>query len=89
MSGAKQAFDAAQELGSIIPVEPAGLGPDGSPQLGRGQVFVMKTGKVFHPAWCSIVGAKWDTDPRGLVVIAEGTVGTRKQCRSCDNPLTS
>jgi hypothetical protein len=86
---AKQAFDAAQELGPITPVEPAGLGPDGSPRLGRGQVFVMKTGKVFHPAWCSVVGTKWDSDPKGLVVVAEDTVGSRKQCRACDNPLTS
>jgi hypothetical protein len=49
----------------------------------------MRTGTVFHPAWCAIVGDKWDTDPACLLLIAEDTVGGRRQCKSCDEPLTS
>lgn len=48
----------------------------------------MRTGTVFHPAWCAVVAAKWDDDPDGLLLIAEETVGGRRECKACAEPLT-
>ncbi|HEX9088877.1 MAG TPA: hypothetical protein VF867_15270 [Arthrobacter sp.] len=84
----KQAFRAAADLGPIILVPPAQVHvADGSPILGDGQAYVMRSGKVFHPTWCSIVAEKWDTQPRGLLVIASDTVGGRRECSACKDPL--
>lgn len=83
-----RAHQTAQELGPIVTVQPSAFRSDRSPRLGYGQVYVMRTGTVFHPAWCAIVADKWDNDPKGLLVIAADTVGGRRQCRSCDEPLT-
>nr|WP_043795033.1 hypothetical protein [Pseudarthrobacter chlorophenolicus] len=85
---AKQAYQKAEELGPIIPVRPTRLRMDRSPRLEAGQVYVMKTGTVYHPAWCSIVAAKWDSDPEGLLLITEETVGQRRECKACEEPLT-
>ncbi|MDN3903286.1 hypothetical protein [Arthrobacter sp. YD2] len=53
------------------------------PQLGPGQVYVMKSGWVFHTRPCQIVRRTWDFNPSGLLVVeAEGAEG-RRECGSC------
>lgn len=83
----KQAHQRAAELGALLTVEPASRRVDGSPRVGPEQVYVTRTGTVFHPAWCSAVADKWDTQPKGLLVIAADTAGKRRQCVLCDNPI--
>lgn len=85
---ARQAYKDAQDLGKIIPVHPTRLRMDRSPRLAAGQVYATYTGTLYHPAWCTVVATKWDTDPDGLVLIAENTVGRRKECTACEDPLT-
>ncbi|CAH0238486.1 hypothetical protein SRABI26_02835 [Arthrobacter sp. Bi26] len=68
---ARQAHKDAQDLGTIIPVHPTRLRVDRSPRLAAGQVYATHTGKLYHPVWCIVVATKWDTDPDGLVLIAE------------------
>lgn len=86
----KQAYRAAEELGPIIPVEPAKVHVvGGSPILGSGQVYVMRSATVFHSIWCMVVADTWDNDPPGLLVIAEETIGGRRECKSCKDPLSS
>jgi hypothetical protein len=87
-----QAARDAEALGRLVAVEPArGRRADGSPRAGADQVYVMRTGQVFHPVWCSIVAAAWDQRPRRLLVIEAATVGERRGCRVCEveGPLTS
>ena len=88
-NGVDRAYKAAAELGPIVPVSPTLVRSDGSPRLDSGQVYVMRTGTVFHPAWCAIVGANWDDDPEGLLLIAADTIGGRRECKSCEEPLTN
>lgn len=59
----------------------------GSPKIGPGQVYVVSSGKVFHPAWCNSVGNVWDDNPKRLLVVQESGVGGRKACKACDEPL--
>lgn len=80
------ARERAAALGPLVPVEPGSRGPDGSPQLGTGQVFVTKAGETFHRGWCETVGQVWDQRPNSLLVITEGTVGLRRPCKQC-NPV--
>jgi hypothetical protein len=82
-----KAYDKIKELGPLNPVEPASRHSDGSPEVGPGQVYVTRTGAVFHPAWCIAVGTVWDDKPDGLLVIEESTVGGRRECKSCAAPL--
>jgi hypothetical protein len=82
-----KAHDRVKELGPLLPVEPAFRHGDGSPEVGPGQVYVTRTGEVFHPAWCIAVGAVWDDKPDGLLVISSNTVGGRRECKSCAEPL--
>lgn len=82
-----RAYEKAKDLVNLEPVEPAFRRTDGSPQVGPGQVYATRTGEVFHPAWCIAVGTAWDNKPEALLVIAESTVGGRRLCRSCDEPL--
>ncbi|WP_458115962.1 hypothetical protein [Arthrobacter sp. D2-10] len=83
----RQAHQRAAELGELQPMEPASRRVDGSPRVGTEQVYVTRTGTVFHPAWCSSVADKWDTHPEGLLVIAANTAGKRRQCVLCDSPI--
>lgn len=78
-----------EALGPIVPVAAAETRPDGSPRLGPGQVYAMPFGTVYHPAWCSAVGERWDAAPGSLTVIDESTVGGRRACRLCEDPLTT
>lgn len=84
----RQAFEDAQDLGPIIKVNPSRLRVDRSPRLEPGLVYATYTGTLYHPAWCIVVATKWDNDPDGLVLIAESTVGRRKECAACEEPLT-
>ncbi|SDL40041.1 hypothetical protein [Arthrobacter sp. ok362] len=61
--------------------------PDNSPKVGAGQVYVTRTGEVFHPAWRLTVGTVWDRNPGGVLVIAETGVGARRRCEACNEPL--
>ncbi|WP_157372511.1 hypothetical protein [Arthrobacter sp. Soil736] len=85
----RQVYKDAQDLGPIIPVHPTRLRLDRSPRLAPGQVYVTRTGTLYHSAWCTVVAHKWDNDPDGLILIAEDTVGRRKECTDCEEPLTS
>ncbi|MDP9999009.1 hypothetical protein [Pseudarthrobacter sulfonivorans] len=84
---AAKAKQESKELGELRAVEPASRRSDGSPRVGPGQVYVVSSGKVFHPAWCNSVGNVWDENPKRLLVIEENTVGERKACKACDEPL--
>jgi len=81
---AARAYRDAEALGPLRPVEPHALGPDASPRTGPGQVYATRTGTVYHPRWCEIVGQKWDSDPQGLLVVMQAEVGKRRRCRQCD-----
>jgi hypothetical protein len=74
-------------LGELRPVEPAARRSDGSPKVGPGQVYVVSSGKVYHPAWCNSVGNVWDENPKRLLIVEEHAVGERKACKACDEPL--
>lgn len=84
----RQAYQEAELLGPLRPVEPDSVRADDSPRAGRGQAYATRTGKVFHPAWCNVVAEKWDQDPTGLLVILEVEAGKRRRCKACDSPLT-
>ncbi|MFF2842417.1 hypothetical protein [Paenarthrobacter sp. NPDC057981] len=84
---ASKAKQEAKDLGELRAVEPASRRSDGSPKVGRGQVYAVSTGKVYHPAWCNSVGNVWDENPKRLLVVEETSVGTRKACKACDEPL--
>lgn len=72
-----------EQLGRLKPIRPASKRSDGSPVLGDGQVYVIKTGKVYHPYWCDVVGNKWDNNPKGLLVTLLADVGARQPCHNC------
>lgn len=84
---AAKAHQRSKDLGPLDAVEPAAHRVDGSPQVGPGQVYVTRTGVAFHPAWCLAVGTAWDDKPEGLFVIAASTVGGRRLCKACEEPL--
>ena len=84
----RQAYQEAELLGPLRPVEPESVRVDGSPRVGRDQAYATRAGKVFHPAWCQVVADKWDQDPAGLLVILEAEAGKRRRCKACDDPLT-
>ncbi|MCO4253867.1 hypothetical protein [Pseudarthrobacter cellobiosi] len=84
---AAKAKQESKELGELRSVEPASRRSDGSPKVGPGQVYAVSSGKVFHPAWCNSVGNVWNENPKRLLVIEETSVGTRKACKGCDEPL--
>jgi hypothetical protein len=73
-------------LGELKPVEPAAR-REGVPVLGQDQVYVMKYGSAYHPAWCQIVADKWSHAPRGLLVTLLADVGARTPCPECDRAL--
>lgn len=83
----KDAHARAAELGAFTPVEPATRRADHSPRIGGDQVYVTRTGEVFHFAWCSAVADKWDAQPDGLLVVMARDVGARRACRLCENPI--
>ena len=69
-------------LGELKPVEPAGR-RDGVPLLGDDQVYVMKYGTDYHPAWCHVVADTWDRGPRKLLVTLLADAGERTRCTEC------
>ncbi len=75
-------------LGEIRPVEPAAR-REGMPLLGDDQVYVMKHGTKYHPAWCQVVADKWAHAPRGLLVTLLSDVGGRARCKECVRVLNS
>lgn len=83
------AYKAAADLGEIVVVKTADKRSDGSPILGEGQVFVMRTGTRYHTRWCDAVAHKWDEAPRGLLVTTLADVGLRTECGNCQGPLFS
>ncbi|TQS88577.1 hypothetical protein EU811_20710 [Arthrobacter sp. TS-15] len=86
---AAKAKQESKELGELRSVEPSARRSDGSPKVGPGQVYVVSSGKVFHPAWCNSVGNVWDENPKRLLVVEENAVGERKACKARDEPLQS
>lgn len=76
----------AGDLGVPKPIEPAAW-REGMPLLGDDQVYVMKYGNEYHPAWCHIVADKWAHAPRGLLVTMVADVGRRTRCPECDRVL--
>ncbi|BAS07790.1 hypothetical protein AHiyo4_12120 [Arthrobacter sp. Hiyo4] len=57
---------------------------DGVPVLGDDQVYVVKYGTVYHPAWCPVVADSWDHAPRRLLVTLLAAVGERTRCPECN-----
>lgn len=76
----------AGDLGVPKPIEPAAW-REGMPLLGDDQVYVMKYGNEYHPAWCHVVADKWAHAPRGLLVTMVADVGRRTRCPECDRVL--
>jgi hypothetical protein len=72
----------ADELGPISEEEPASRRVDGAPDLGSGQVFVTRFGRLFHQGWCQTIGDYWDKNG-WLYVTSLGLVGTRTPCPDC------
>lgn len=72
-----------RDLGELKPVEPAAR-PDGAPLLCGDQVYVMKYGTDYHPAWCQVVANSWDHAPRRLLVTLLAAVGERTRCTECN-----
>jgi len=81
---AREEYRKAKTLGELVPVEPMSRRSDGSPVAGPGKAYVTKAGQKYHPAWCEVVGNKWDQDPKGLFVIALDTVRGRESCKTCE-----
>jgi hypothetical protein len=52
----------------------------------QSQVYVVTSGKAYHPAWCNSGGNVWDENPKRLLVVEEISVGGRKACKACDEP---
>ncbi|MGY4543745.1 hypothetical protein ACVWY0_003688 [Arthrobacter sp. UYNi723] len=73
----------ARGPGELKPVEPAAR-PDGAPLLGDDQVYIMKYGTDYHPAWCQVTANSWDHAPRRLFVTPLAAVGERTRCTECD-----
>lgn len=73
----------ARSFGELKPVEPAAR-RDGVPLLGDDQVYVLKHGTDYHPAWCDVVADNWDHAPRRLLVTLLTAVGERTRCAECD-----
>lgn len=53
------------------------------PSLEAGQVYVMKSGWVFHNRSCQIVYRTWDFNPGGLLVADLEAAAGRRLCASC------
>ena len=66
----RQAYQDAELLGPLRPVEPESVRVDSSPRVGHDQAYATRAGKVFHPAWCPVV-AGGTRDPARLLVILE------------------
>ncbi|WP_459793228.1 hypothetical protein [Arthrobacter sp. AD-310] len=80
---ARKAYKEAADLGELKLIKPAQLRVDGSPALQEGQVYVTKAGTKYHPYWCEIIAAKWDSEGKGILVTRLEDVGGRQACRSC------
>lgn len=78
----------AKGFGGLKPVEP-GAWQEGVPLLGEDQVYVMKNGKEYHPAWCRVVADNWNYAPRGLRVTLLDDVGKRTRCQECERSLST
>jgi hypothetical protein len=51
------------------------------------QVYVTRTGKLFHTQWCSIMDGQWRAGQRGIYETMMADVGPRGRCTQCDrNP---
>lgn len=68
----------------LIKVETTNLRDDGSPVAGDGQVYVTRTGKLFHTQWCSIMDGQWRAGQKGIYVTMIADVGPRGRCTQCD-----
>ncbi|MCX8452828.1 hypothetical protein [Paenarthrobacter ureafaciens] len=68
----------------LVRVEPQSHRDDGSPVAGAGQVYVTRTGKLFHTQWCSIMDGQWRAGQRGIYVTKMADVGRRGRCTQCD-----
>lgn len=69
----------------FIPADPQSHREDGSPGAGDGQVYVTRTGKLFHTQWCSIMAAYWRDNHRGIHVSNMADVGQRGSCAQCES----
>jgi hypothetical protein len=81
------AYQNAERLGPIIPAMVTGRREDGSPLLGEGQVYVFPAGLKYHPMWCDVVGHRWDTKPKAVLVTRLEDVGKREECQNCRGGL--
>jgi hypothetical protein len=75
------------QLGPVDPVEPADHDVDGGPVLGPDQVYVTRTGEVFHPIRCEIV-AQLLAQKKSVLVILDSTVGGRRECQVCATEMS-
>ena len=86
---------ARDELGRLWPKRPGGgFTPAGFPLLGDGQVYVFRTGAVFHPLPCPDVVNGWTKAKAAVadglvsrrvlsIVVLRQSVGRRVPCARC------
>jgi len=67
----------------LVRADPQSHRDDGSPVAGDGQVYVTRTGKLFHTQWCSIMDGQWRAGQRGIYVTMMTDVGPRGRCTQC------
>lgn len=76
--------EARKQREPLALADPQSHRDDGSPVAGDGQVYVTRTGKRFHPQWCSIMAAHWRDNHGGIYVTMMADVGMRQRCPQCD-----
>lgn len=69
----------------LIKGEPIGLREDGSPIAGEGQVYVTRSGKLYHAKWCSSIAGHWRDKPGRVYVSALADTGQREVCPQCQH----
>jgi len=69
----------------LIKVETTNLREDGSPIAGEDQVYVTRSGKLYHVKWCSMMASHWRDKPGRIFVSALAGVGDRTSCPQCQH----
>jgi uncharacterized Zn-binding protein involved in type VI secretion len=69
----------------LIKIETTNLREDGSPIAGEGQVYVTRSGKLYHTKWCPMMASHWRDKPGRIFVSALADVGDRTSCPQCQH----
>lgn len=78
----QKAYKEAEELGKLVLVKPRRTRSDGSPLLRHNEVYVTKTGKLYHVGWCRDIALRWELY-KGIFVTRAEDVGLRTEHQDC------